>query len=224
MLKKCPLNIYDFSRDIQKQAMKAIYTFFIITLLVSGLCSCNTTRDNKYYPVRTTSPRISTLGFYVSPPPGDDWYEKRLKQSLYYFKNTRGKQYAIMTQATEILFTEDSNNTQEIIDYLKKIEENVILGAKIKNHVFLYAKENTAQSFCYSYEQSYDDYSTPQKGAFPYVRIFNKGIVCRHPHVPKMGIDVNYKEKLLPDVAPQPSLRKEGELFLSSLSFYDTKQ
>jgi len=70
------------------------------SIVVSG---CSHT-DSKYYPVANNSPRISSLGFYILPPPGGDWYEKHLDNSLYYLKRTGGGSYALTTRATERTF------------------------------------------------------------------------------------------------------------------------
>lgn len=190
------------------------------TLTVILLSSCSTT-NNKYYPVSNKAPRISSLGFYISPPPGRNWYEKHFEDSLFYFKNTKDKNYALTTQATELIFKDTSNVEREIIEYIKSHKQHTDADLRYKNCTFDYRVENIESSVCVRYQHTYNDHGNERKGNNAFVKIFNKGIVCMHPHSPYVGIDVNYMEKSFPEVSP-PSFRNEGEQFISSLNFYNT--
>lgn len=160
------------------------------------------------------------MGFYISPPPGKDWYEKHHQDSLYYFKNSKAANYALTTQATELFFTDNDDITGEILQYLTQDRLRHLDKGLLKNANFDYSVEELESSLCVRYQHSYDDYGNKKKGSFPYVKIFNKGIVCRHPNSPRVGIDINYMEKSLPETERVWSWRHEGELFLSSLNFY----
>jgi hypothetical protein len=172
----------------------------------------------KYYLVNNNSPRVSTLGFSISPPPGADWYEKHLEDTLYYFKRTKGNSYALTTQATEITFANESKF--ELLEYVQKNKQHVNRDNRYRNSTFEYSYERIASGLCLRYKERYDDHGNEKKGRHPYIKVFSEGLVCRHPQSPGIGIALQYMEQSLPTIQP-PSFRDEGEKFISSLNFFD---
>ena len=199
------------------------FRIFCVAVCAAASLFSSCASSNKYYPVHSKAPRISSLGFYISPPPGNDWYEKHLEDSLYYFKNTEGRDYALTTKATELIFQGGEDIEDEILEYIHRSRSIGMDNPDVHNSHFSYSVENISDSLCIRYQHSYDDYGYEKKGGHPFVRIFSKGLVCRHPHSPRVGIDINYMEKFLPEIVPE-SFRDEGELFLSSLNFFQTRR
>jgi hypothetical protein len=186
-----------------------------IILLAS---SCSPTKG-QYYPVNNNAPRVSSLGFSISPPPGGDWYEKHLEDTLYYFKRTKGNSYALTTQATELIFANESDHKLELLEYVRKHKIHPDSGSRYRNSSFDYSYERIASGLCIRYKERYDDHGNEKKGPHPYVQVFSKGLVCRHPLSPKTGIALQYMEQSFPTTHPI-SFRDEGEKFISSLNFF----
>ena len=181
-------------------------------------CGCAPT-GNKYYPVGNSTPRISSLGFYILPPPGGDWYEKHLDNSLYYFKRTRGTSYALTTKATELIFSKSDNHRQQMLTYFQAQEHLLDSQKRFRNRSSSCRFITLAASSCLQYQFRYDDYGNEKKGPHPYVEVFKKGMICRHPQTSGVGIDLNYKEQSFPQME-SASYRYEGEQFISNLNFF----
>lgn len=195
-----------------------------LALLLSGIVSGCTSSAKKYHAVGATTPRVSSLGFTIYSPPGSNWYEKHHGDSLLYFKRTRGPSYALTTKATEITFPESSDIRQSIRDYLDEQKYHNHHNPQLRNCRFDYFFEHVEMALCANYTHSYDDYNNPGKGTHPYVHIFNRGMICSHPHLPQTGIDIHYMEKSRPTTERLTSYRDEGEAFVDSLDFYKPSQ
>lgn len=190
-----------------------LYLILISCLLFS--CAAN---NGKYNLVRNTSPRVSTLGFTITPPPGKNWYERLHEDSLLYLKITAETNYLLSTRATEIVFDRKLKYRQDFIEYAKTQNSHFEKNARYKNCSFNYLFDKISTSKCIRYEHSYDDYGSDKKGKHPYIKVYNKGLICQHPSSPDLGIDISYKEESFPKTL-QSSFRNEGELFLNSLNF-----
>jgi len=201
--------------------MKYCFSTIGTTLVLLSLIAYGPKKE-KYYPVNDDSLRVSSLGFSISPPPGRDWYEKHLSNTLYYFKRTRENGYALTTQATELTFANESNHKGELLEYVQKHKQNACSASRYHNSTFDYSYEKIASGLCIRYQFKYDDYGSTKKGHYPYIEVFSEGLVCRHPLAPEIGIDLNYMEQTLPALRT-PSFRNEGEKFISSLNFYNTE-
>ncbi len=203
--------------------IKNIFTPLSFLILIYLLTSCST-YSNKYYPVRNHNPRVSTLGFHVSPPPGMDWYEKHVDASLYYLKKTKPYTYALTTRATELTFKDSFTLKDDFLEYVKT-QKSIHKGPKdrYRNCTIEYYIEESLSRLCIRYQLNYDDYGDEGRGDYEFVKVINKGLVCQHPESPRIGIDINYLEKSIPQVN-NPSYRNEGENFLSSLSFFSSSK
>ncbi len=203
--------------------MKKILYVAMIPVILTLFFSCSI-NSNKYYPVKNHGPRVSTLGFYITPPPGGDWYEKHIDDSLYYFKRTKPTTYALTTKATELVFKDDFSWKGDFLEYVKTekgLEE--VRSDRYRNCTSDYSIEDNLSSLCVRYQRQYDDYGDIRSGRYKYIKVVNNGLVCLHPDSPKVGIDINYMEKSIPQ-ENNPSYINEGEIFLSSLNFLSTKR
>lgn len=195
------------------------FSLFLVVLL----SSCASSGTDKYYPVQNTLPRVSSLGFYISPPPGEDWYEKHKDETIYYFKNVRGTNYALTTQAKEVKLA-SSGDAETLKRFVKTRLKERLRGDYIKDAHMDIHEEKISSCTCVSYLISYNDYGSSQRGNYPFIRIFNKGLLCSHPDSPEDGLDISYTETSLPPCSTIPGyLQKEGEGFIAGLSYYEVK-
>lgn len=194
---------------------------YILSIAFSALfffSSCSK-HSNKYHPVRNHLPRVSSLGFHISPPPGDNWYEKHLNESLYYLKRNLPDTYVLTTMATELLFKDNYPLRNDFLEYVKSQKRLLEKSSgRYRNCILYYSIEETSSSLCVRYQQKYDDYGDKGKGNYAFVKVVSKGLVCKHPESSRVGIDISYMEKSIPQ-ANNPSYKDEGENFLRSLKF-----
>jgi hypothetical protein len=196
-------------------------TGLLITLLVAALlcCSCADT-SSRYLPVYTTTPRISTLGFSVIPPPGRNWYERVNRDSLFYFKKMDSDTYSIATRATELHF---SRQFPGINDFLAHVKGRKLIStdpSSIRN-VRLTFDVSKKSDRCIRYQQCYEDHRAEDPSASPsleFTLVSNTGLICIHPDNDRIGIDLFYQERRAAG-KPAQSFADEGESFLSGLSF-----
>lgn len=196
----------------------------LILVLLSGiLCSCAGTTP-KYHLVRGCEPRESTLGFSVTPPPGDHWYETLKNKSLCYLKISKATahSYSIFTQATEVELSGNITGDDEFLQYVRKEKEATVLGSAVKNVREQYSLHHELDN-CVRYQQVYEHYGFQGLAANKHVDVTTTGLYCRHPENKNVAIDVSYLEKSVSG-RKTPSFRNEGEEFLSSLSFNTTER
>lgn len=196
----------------------------LLLFLLSGiLCSC-AGNAAKYHLVRGFEPRESTLGFSVTPPPGDHWYETLKNKSLCYLKISKATahSYSIFTQATEVELSDNIAGGEELLQYVRKEKKAVVLGPDAKKVREQYRIHQELDN-CVRYEQVYEDYGLEGLAANKYVNVITTGLYCRHPENKNVAIDVSYLEKSVSG-RQTPSFRSEGEEFLSSLSFNTTER
>ncbi|RPH41853.1 MAG: hypothetical protein EHM86_03410 [Desulfobulbaceae bacterium] len=174
-----------------------------------------------YHPVTDDTPRQSTLGFSITPPPGVAWYERHNKESLYYLKKTRPKLYSISTKATEIHVDKVFHQKSDFHDYVKSRKALSQAPTRYRNIEFEFTDITELSPYCVRYENKYDDHGEQKSMGQPYVRVKKTGIFCMHPDFPLNGIDMFYQERSLSS-SREPSFQKEGEQFLSSLQFQST--
>lgn len=192
-------------------------------LLLALLSSC-ASDSNRYLPVFHTKPRVSTLGFTISPPPGKNWYERVSENSIYYLKKTEPKNYFIYTRATELHFDESFSDTTEFLKYVKSKKEVNTAPELYRNGTSFYEVSDKT-GVCVSYHHQYEDHSlTPISSSNQALvaSVISNGLVCIHPTKPGVGIDLYYLERKLPG-SEFVSYAEEGEKFLGSLSFLATK-
>ncbi|MBE0583872.1 MAG: hypothetical protein IH612_08900 [Desulfofustis sp.] len=196
-------------------------TGLTIALLIAALlgCSCAAT-TTRYLPVFTTTPRISTLGFSVLPPPGQNWYEKVNRDSLFYFKKMDSDIYSIATRATELHFSQQFPEQADFLAHVKGRKEISVDPSLITN-VRLTFDVSKKSDRCIRYQQSYEDHRAEDSSAspsLPYTMVSNTGLICVHPDNDRIGIDLFYQERQAAG-KPARSFANEGESFLNSLSF-----
>ena len=203
--------------------IKNIIRILRILLPLAVLSSC-ASDSQRYLPVFHTKPRVSTLGFTISPPPGDNWYEKVSENSIYYLKKIEPKNYFIYTRATELHFDKKFSNTDEFLKYVKSKKEVNTAPELFKNSSSFFEINNTSGT-CVSYHQQYEDHSISPTAASKrnlFASVISNGLICVHPEKPGVGIDLFYLERKLPG-SEFVSYAAEGEKFLGSLSFLGKK-
>lgn len=174
---------------------------------------------NVYHAVTNYKPRESTLGYSITPPPGDNWYEKLDKDSLYYLKiNKSHRQYSILTEAREVQLSKDLKNSIELQGYVKSEKEKSLFSSNFENPNLTVQVEESPSKKCVRYRQSYQDHEWKGLGDGSYVNVDTQGIFCLHPDNARVGVDVSYVEKSLSNTMAI-SYSNEGEKFLASLIF-----
>ncbi len=186
-------------------------------IIISG-CSSVGSRTGRYHPVRQHEPRENSLGFSISPPPGQNWYEKLNKDSLIYLKKKQSNSYAIYTKATEVRLDTPISAPKGVLEYVKKTKNLEVASTRYKNHRVKYYSETTASQYCVRYECKFEDHGAANLTGDSFVIVKNSGLFCIQPTTPDVGIDIHYFEKSVSGT-DNTSYRGEGELFLSSLNF-----
>ena len=192
-----------------------ILSLFVATLVTS----CASTSNNKYMPVFHSMPRVSTLGFSVTPPPGRNWYEKVNDGSIFYLKKIEPKNYFIYTKASEIHFDKEFADADDFLKFVKESKGINTAPDVYKNGTADYASRSVS-AICVEYHHKYEDHSMAKlqrRGLYANVR--SNGVICIHPHRPDIGIDIFYLERTIAGNSIDVSYAKEGEEFLGSLSF-----
>lgn len=200
--------------------MKIFVNIFVLTFALFAFSSCAPV-NSKYHLVRNHQPRTSSLGFSVTPPPGDHWYEKLKNESLYYLKIAESSHsYSIFTEAREVRLNRSFAKPSDFLNHVKKEKNGNIANKDYRDRESTYLIEKTLSEYCVRYQQNYQDHGMEGLRGRRYVDVNTSGLYCIHPDNKKVGIDVSYVEKTLSD-AKTVSFRNEGEMFLASLSLYD---
>ncbi len=199
---------------------KITTTFIFITGCLILLASC--AADNGYYAVRDHKPLVSTLGFSIVPPPGDNWYESHRNESLFFLKLGKYKTYLLTTKATELVLNKTFDRQKDFMKYVKKIKKIHPKTNHFSNASSIFTWADSTSPYCVRYQQDYEDHGLKNLKKNDYVKVRNIGLVCMHPDSPKVGIDISYLEKSVASAHP-PSYEEEGEKFLGSLVFFHKK-
>ena len=176
----------------------------------------------KYYAVRDHKPLVSTLGFSISPPPGNDWYETHQEESLCFLKLSKPATYSLSTKATELVLDKIFVRQKDFLEYVKGIKELHDGTDRYSNASSSFTWEDSRSPFCVRYQQNYEDRGVKNLGKNDFVQVKNTGLVCMHPESSKVGIDISYVEKSIPSTHNH-SYKDEGEQFLSSLTFIPSR-
>ncbi len=196
---------------------KHLTTAILIFLSLFLLNGCSSAV--KYYAVRNHKPQMSTLGFSITPPPGDNWYETHQKDSLLFLKLGKHKTYSLTTKATELVLHRRFAGQTDFMEYVKEIKTLPIKASHLANASSVFSWADESSPFCVRYQQAYEDHRYKNLRKNDYVKVKNIGLVCMHPDTPEVGIDISYVEKSIASAHPT-SYQEEGEKFLSSLTFY----
>jgi hypothetical protein len=172
-----------------------------------------------YHAVTNYKPRESSLGYSITPPPGDNWHEKLENESLYYLKiNKSHRQYSILTEAREVRLNNDLKNSIELQNYVKSEKEKSLVSSNSENPNVTVQIQESPSKKCVRYSQSYQDHEWKGLGKGSYVNVDTQGLFCLHPDNARVGVDVSYVEKSLSNTMAN-SYSNEGEKFLASLVF-----
>lgn len=176
-------------------------------------------KKTRYYAVRHYKPRVSTLGFSITPPPGSNWYEKLEDDSLFYVKvNKAHTRYVIITEAREVHLSEKVTSPVEIQSYVKREKEKHLASSNYKKPNLTVQVEEALSERCVRYIQSYQDHGMKGLGGQRFVKVDTQGLFCLHPENAGVAIDINYVEKSLSNTQVR-SYSNEGQRFIASLKF-----
>ena len=213
--------VFNRSKSAEEAGMKnrgILIAMLFISLILSS-CSVSS-KNTKFFPVKQKQPRQSSLGFSVTPPPGENWYEKLKNDSLVYLKIAESSHtYAILTEAREVELVQRYSNPTDFLEYVKEAKNCNLEKDGIRNSAAAYTFENSLSKYCVRYQQSYEDHNLHGLRGRRHVNVSQAGLFCRHPEYENAAIDISYQEKSLSDATIQ-SYKSEGEMFLSSLTFH----
>ena len=187
----------------------------LCALLLSACAATKPAQKSMYHKVGNKIPRQSSLGFAISPPSGEGWFERLKDDSLIYLKRTEKDSYSIFTQATEISLRGVSPRPDSLASFVRQRKAAEIQAKKYVNAAMEVGQGNPPAN-CVRYTLSYEDHSVKSLKGEDYVKVANKGILCFNPAAPQHGIELSYQERSLAS-ARITSYRNEGEFFLSSL-------
>jgi hypothetical protein len=194
------------------------FTRFICIFCVLLLPACTATPQStksSYHKVRTYDQRKSSLGFAISPPSGEGWFEQLKDNSLIYLKKIPKSSYSISTQATELSLRGVSPQSDSLAEYVRQ-RKNPEARAKGNLLTSFQVSRDSQSPNCVSYMLKYEDHGVKNLKDNDFVKVADKGILCFHPDAPQHGIEVSYHERSLAS-AQNTSFRNEGEYFLASL-------
>lgn len=194
-------------------------SLFLISCIIAVIFLGGCYKAERYYPVRDYTPRASTLGFSITPPAGDHWYEKCIGDSLVYYKKTEPEKYSITTSAKEIRFQNPITEQKDLLNHVKRLKQFNGDPLRYKNYSSNFSQLDSKLRNCIEYHQSYEDHSYRNIASGEYIISKQKGLFCQHPKSPKIGIDISYKE-LSRSKTTSARYTTEGEGFLSNLTFY----
>jgi hypothetical protein len=199
---------------------KHLYNIVFFLGCINLLAACASTE--KYYAVREHKPLVSTLGYHITPPPGDNWYETHQKESLCFLKVSKPITYSLSTKATELVLDKRFSRQKDFMEYVKRMKELHDGTNRYSNTSSTFTWEDSRSPFCVRYQQSYEDRGIKNLNKNEFVHVKNIGLVCMHPEATEVGIDISYLEKSLSNTRSR-SYQDEGEQFLSSLQFMPRK-
>ena len=193
----------------------------LTVLLALSLCSCGSSYKNRYFPVKNLAQRESSLGFSITPPTGDSWFEKLNNNSLYYLKKTGRKDYAIYTKATEIHLNPNELKADRFLQFVTRSKKPHTKSGDFQKVAFQVIPDNALSPLCVRYVLTYEDHSMKSQSKEEYINIKNSGLVCMHPDTLFNGVDMCYVERSLQSSKnPIGKSNEEGEFFLRSLKFH----
>ncbi len=197
-------------------SLKTALLLLYVVILFSA-CSQKSITD-KYRPISNHKARVNTLGFKISPPPGNNWFEKHVDNTLWYIKKTSSPSYLLTSRATEIQELLSFHDQHDFIEHVKKTKIQKGTTGNYKNTTFTYTLQDSISDFCLKYYYSFEDHSDKYSISDTYVITKESGYYCMHPEKSSAGIDIFYQEKFYQN-SKATSYRVEGERFVNSLTF-----
>jgi len=205
-----------FTNQVPQATLKIF--LLVLTLFVLSSCSSVSSKNTRYYPVKQYTPRENSLGFSISPPPGDYWYEKLKNNSLIYLKKYQPENYAIYTKATEVHLDRPISAEKELVAYVRESKNVYVASKRYKNLKSQYHTEGSPSQRCVSYENNFEDHGVKNLKKDTFIIVKSSGLFCLHPDSPNIGIDIYYFEKSISGTDTR-SYQNEGEQFIASLNF-----
>ena len=187
----------------------------LFAFLLPACAAPKPAQKSMYHKVGNSVPRQSSLGFAISPPSGEGWFERLKDDSLIYLKRTEKDSYSIFTQATEISLRGVSPRPDSLASFVRQRKSSEIQARKYVNASLEVGQGNPPFN-CVRYTLTYEDHGVKSLKGEDYVKVANKGVFCFNPSAPQHGIEVSYQERSLAS-ARTTSYRNEGEYFLASL-------
>jgi len=159
------------------------------------------------------------MGFTIKPPTGKGWFEALVDNDLVYRKKTDKNDYAILSKATQLLFSDPDVSYATLEKTIRQRHGELLRNPRYhkKN---LEISQAEGRPGCALYSLNYDDYGHEHVAAWSVVHVSSRGLVCSHPEMPRNGIQLSYEEKRLNNDADGVSFRQEGEAFLNSLAIH----
>lgn len=202
---------------------KTLQHFTLALFFIAVFTASSNAVDIKYSPVKNREPRVSSLGFSIVPPPGENWLEGFSDQSIYYAKKTNPKIQTFITGATEISTSKAFASAEDFLTFVKEkkgVNEN---PTRYQNTKSDYKVDTRLAPFCVSYNSTYEDHNAKNLGENQLLLVENHGLICLHPDSSKVGVDVYYSDRSVP--SEQNSLfKQEGEAFIQGLKFLPLSQ
>ena len=197
--------------------------FTLALFFIAVFAASSNAGDIKYSPVTNREPRISSLGFSIVPPPGENWLEGFSGQSIIYAKKTNPKIQTFITGATEISTSKVFASVEDFLAFVKETKEVNENPTRYQNTKSGYKVDTRLASFCVNYNSTYEDHNAKNLGENQFLLVENHGLICLHPDSLKVGVDVYYSDRSVP--SEQNSLfMQEGEAFIRGLKFLPLSQ
>lgn len=174
-------------------------------------------------PITSPDTTYELEGYSVHAPTGADWFLMyQDKQSAAFGKKKISPTHAVTATATSKLMDKKLKTLAEIIDYVKKGNAASINKQRqtiLKNDVV--TDEEAPAPLCAGYRLKTEDRGVPGTDGTTLFTL-SYGIVCVHPAVPELLIDVGYSERGKEEELNSELIREEGMDFVNSLKFSNT--
>jgi hypothetical protein len=203
-----------------KNSLSQVTLALILIVVFSSSCNSG---EQKYDPVKDREPRISSLGFSIVPPPGENWLESFADQSIYYIKKINPEIQSFYTGATEIKTSKSFATAEDFLIFVKEKKDFNKYPNRYQKAKNEYKIDTHLAPFCVSYVLICEDHEAKNLGGNKFLLMSTKGLICMHPDYPKVGVDVYYSDRSVPN-QEKKLLEKEGEAFIQSLKFLPLNQ
>ena len=193
---------------------------FLIALLL--IASGSTSAQLKAEPITSPDTIYKLEGYSVHAPIGDDWFLIfQDNQSVGFGKRKISPTHAFTATATSTRTNKKIKTLAEIVAYVKKGNAASIDPQRetvLKNDAV--TDEEAPAPLCAGYRLKTEDRGVP--GTHSTLFNLSYGVVCVHPTVPNLLVDVGYSERGTEDELNSKVLQDEGVDFVNGLKFRST--